>query len=196
MPPEHPPRSGDASPASAARLLLPSLRGFTLPAGFVRLINFGLVGGLAFIVDIGVYNLLRATILDDKPIGAKVLSVAVATLVAWIGNRQLTFRRERSRPAMREAFLFGVMNVLGLAIAAGCLFVSHYVLGFTSQLADNIAGNGVGLVLGMIFRFLAYRYIVFRPGPVDAAAADLTDPAFISPARAPSPLATSLPTPP
>lgn len=218
MPPEHSPRSGDAFPASSLRLPPTAPRTFTLPTRIARLINFGLVGGLAFVVDIGVYNLLRITILDDKPIGAKIVSVAVATLVAWIGNRHLTFRQERSRPAIREAFLFGIMNVIGLAIAAGCLFVSHYLLGFTSQLADNIAGNGVGLVLGMIFRFLAYRYIVFRPEKVATPAAppDLALPAPTSPAptlptstrpslTSPAPirsapphsrLAASLPTPP
>ncbi len=158
MPPEHPPLSGDVHPASPPR----SIRRFPLPAGVLRLLNFGAVGGIAFVVDIGIYNLLRATLLDDKPIGAKVVSVIVATAVAWIGNRQFTFRSERSRPVLREAFLFGVMNVIGLGIAAACLFLSHYVLGFTSQLADNISGNGVGLVAGMVFRFLAYRHVVFR----------------------------------
>lgn len=153
MPPEIPPRSG----------VLPIRLSTRARSTLTSLINFGLVGGLAFVVDIGVYNLLRITVLEDKPIMAKVISVAVATLVAWIGNRQLTFRTERSRPAFREAFLFGVMNVIGLGIAALCLFVSHYLLGFTSQLADNIAGNGVGLVLGMVFRYLAYRFVVFRP---------------------------------
>lgn len=133
-----------------------------------RLVHFGMVGGLAFVVDIGIYNLLRVTVMDDKPIGAKVISVAVATLVAWLGNRQLTFRAEsstRSGSVVREGVLFAMMNIIGLLIAAGCLFVSHYLLGFTSQLADNIAGNVVGLILGMTFRFTAYRYIVFRPAP-------------------------------
>ncbi|WP_246159946.1 hypothetical protein [Microbacterium rhizomatis] len=41
--------------------------------------------------------------------------------------------------------------------------MSHYLLGFTSQLADNISGNVVGLVLGTAFRFAAYRWLVFSP---------------------------------
>jgi len=127
-----------------------------------QLAAFGLVGGTAFVVDVGVYNLLRLTLLDDKPIGAKVISVAVATIVAWLGNRALTFRQQRGRAVWKEGALFALMNVGGLGIAAGCLFVSHYVLGYTTPLADNIAGNGVGLVLGMVFRFLAYRFLVFR----------------------------------
>ena len=55
-----------------------------------------------------------------------------------------------------------LVALIGLGIAAACLFVSHYVLGFTSTLADNVAGNGVGLVLGTAFRFAAYKALVFR----------------------------------
>ena len=128
----------------------------------MQLVNFAMVGGMAFVVDIGVYNILRATILDDKPIGAKVISVAVATVASWLGNRALTFRSTRNSSVVREGMLFALMNVIGLAIAAACLYVSHYLLGFTSQLADNVAGNGIGLILGMAFRFFAYRFIVFR----------------------------------
>lgn len=131
-----------------------------------ELVSFGAVGGVSFLVDLGVYNLLRATVLADSPVGAKVVSVAVATLVAWLGNRFLTFRAQRSTASRgataREGALFVVSNLIGLGIAAGCLFVSHYLLGFTSTLADNVAGNGVGLVLGTAFRFVAYKAVVFR----------------------------------
>ncbi|SDQ60033.1 Putative flippase GtrA (transmembrane translocase of bactoprenol-linked glucose) [Microbacterium sp. cf332] len=153
-PPRTAPRTG-TDPAAQPR-----------PAGsrlIGQLASFGLVGGLAFIVDLVVYNTVRATVLQDSPIWSKVVSVAVATAFAWLGNRYLTFRRDRSPHAVREGILFAVVNVVGLLIAAGCLFVSHYVLGFTSQLADNISGNGVGLVLGTAFRFAAYRWLVFSP---------------------------------
>lgn len=128
-----------------------------------QLASFGAIGGLAFVVDIGAYNVLRASVLDQSPIWAKVVSVAIATLVAWLGNRYVTFRRERSDRAVREGLLFALVNIGGLLIAAACLFVSHYLFGFTSQLADNIAGNGVGLVLGTAFRFATYRWLVFSP---------------------------------
>lgn len=150
-----------------------------------QLAAFGLVGGTAFVVDVGVYNLLRLTLLDDKPIGAKVISVAVATIVAWLGNRALTFRQQRGRALWKEGALFALMNVGGLGIAAACLFVSHYVLGYTSPLADNIAGNGVGLVLGMVFRFIAYRYLVFR-SPAEPSTVQ-------SEVSTPAPTATSAP---
>jgi putative flippase GtrA len=132
-------------------------------ATIASLATFGGVGAVAFVVDIGVYNLLRATVLEGSPIWSKVASVAAATVVAWIGNRLLTFRQTRSPHIVREAALFAAMNVGGLLISAACLFTSHYVLGFTSQLADNISGNVVGLILGTAFRYVGYRYLVFRP---------------------------------
>ena len=72
------------------------------------------------------------------------------------------------------------MNGAAMGIALLCLGVSHYVLGFTSPLADNIAANVVGLVLGTAFRFYAYRTWVFTEiagdGPVDAVSAVVVDP--------------------
>jgi putative flippase GtrA len=153
-------------------------------ATIASLASFGGVGAIAFVVDVGVYNLLRATVLDGSPIWSKVVSVAVATAVAWVGNRFLTFRGSRGGGIVREAALFAAMNVGGLLIAAACLFVSHYVLGFTSQLADNISGNGVGLVLGTAFRYVGYRFVVFRPEPARQTVSTASTPAsapFTSP---------------
>lgn len=131
---------------------------------FTQLLAFGSVGLIAFVIDLSVYNILRGTIMQDQPIGAKVASAAVSIVASWIGNRVFTFRATRSTSVFREGVLFVLMNLIGLGIAALCLFVSHYVLGYTSQLADNIAGNGVGLVLGTAFRFIAYRTVVFGSG--------------------------------
>lgn len=127
-----------------------------------ELATFGAVGLVAFVVDVGGYNLLRATVMTEQVVWAKVVSVSVATVVAWIGHRRLTFRERNGSPAPREFVLFVLANGGGLLIAAGCLYVSHYILGFTTPLADNIAGNVVGLGLGTLFRYLAYRFLVFQ----------------------------------
>lgn len=127
-----------------------------------QLATFGGVGLLAFVVDVGGYNLLRATVMPDHVIWAKVVSVSIATGVAWLGHRYLTFRSTRRPAVAKELALFVLANGGGLLIAAGCLFVSHYVFGFTSALADNISGNVIGLVLGTLFRYFTYRFLVFR----------------------------------
>lgn len=131
---------------------------------FYELLRFGSVGGVAFLVDVGLFNLLRfgpGELLLDKPLTAKVISVAIATLVSWLGNRYWTFAERRTENRLRELIGFAVVNVGGLLIALACLWFSHYILGYTSALADNISGNVIGLLLGMIFRYFAYRHLVF-----------------------------------
>jgi putative flippase GtrA len=135
--------------------------------------KFGVVGLVALVVDVGLFNLLRFAggegPMYDKPLTAKVISVIVATTVAYIGNRFWTFRDRARTSYGREYLLFFVLNGVGLAISVGCLWLSHYVLGLTSALADNISANVIGLALGTLFRFWSYRRWVF---PEDVEAAD------------------------
>jgi putative flippase GtrA len=58
-------------------------------------------------------------------------------------------------------FEFAAVSVAGLGISLVCGFVSHYLLGLNNLVADNIAVNVIGLILGTIFRFVLYRYWVF-----------------------------------
>jgi putative flippase GtrA len=128
-------------------------------------IRFGLVGAICFVVDVGMFNFFRVG-LDLGPLTSKTLSVVIATTVSYVANRQWTFaHRERSGVA-REYALFFVLNGIGLGIALVCLGLSHYLFGFTSALADNIAANLVGLGLGTLFRFWSYRRWVFLAPPV------------------------------
>jgi putative flippase GtrA len=139
-----------------------------------ELMKFGVVGGFAFVVDIGVFNLLlHAT---DKPLTSKTISAVVATTVSYAGNRSWTFRRRSKSTVRREYALFFFLNAVGLLIALTCLWISHYLLGFTSTLADNIAANVVGLGLGTAFRFWSYRRWVF-PELLPEAAAEGSRPA-------------------
>ncbi|MCU1431102.1 MAG: polysaccharide synthesis protein GtrA [Actinotalea sp.] len=126
--------------------------------------RFGSVGAVAYVVDVGLFNLLRfgpGEVLGHKPLTAKVIAVAVAMLVSWLGNRYWTFAGRRTAHPVRELVAFTLVNGLGMAAAVGCLAFSHYVLGLTSPLADNISANVVGLALGTAIRYAAYRSVVF-----------------------------------
>lgn len=127
--------------------------------------KFGVIGLAAYVIDLTVFNLLRFAggegPLFDKPLTAKVISVLVATTFAYFGNRHWTFR-ERTRSSFRREYtLFFVFNAVGMVISLSCLWISHYLLGFESALADNISANVIGLVLGTIFRFWGYHNWVF-----------------------------------
>ena len=133
-----------------------------------------MVGAISFLVDLALFNLCLLWI-GFGPLTSKTISVTVAATLAFAGNRYWTWRHRKTSGLAREYFLYFVFNAVGLLIALLCLGGSHYILGsiwpvFQSPFADNISGNGVGLVLGTLFRFYSYRRWVFLPPdapPVD-----------------------------
>lgn len=129
-------------------------------------LKFGVVGLVGWFVDVGVFNLLRTDALGiggffAGPLGAKIISVTIATLVTWTGNRYWTFRVHRRENMVLELLEFSAIAIVGMGISLFCLWISHYVLGFTSLLADNISANVVGLAIATAFRFLMYRFWVY-----------------------------------
>ncbi len=135
---------------------------------FAQLARFGVVGIIGFVIDVGVFNVLRATVLEpsvihEGPFIAKVISTCLAIVANYVGNRYWTFSANKRDQVVREGVEFVVVSLGGMLITLACLFVSHYLLGFTSVLADNIAGNVIGLALGTVFRFAFYRSWVFHP---------------------------------
>ncbi|MGN6325336.1 GtrA family protein [Pseudolysinimonas sp.] len=130
------------------------------------------VGGVGFLVDVGVFNALRATALSPAHVAngelwAKAISVSLAILVNWIGNRTIAFRRERRtgprHVVLREAVEFFAASLIGSAVSLICLAVSHDLLGLRTTADDNISANVIGLGLGTVLRFALYRLWVFRP---------------------------------
>lgn len=144
-----------------------------------EMLKFGTVGVVAFVVDLGGYNLLvfgphllgtlgegqSAGALHDMPLTARIISASAGTFVAWLGNRFWTFRHRRQRPAAHELALFVAFNLAAMVIAVACLSVSRYVLDLHSPLADNVA-NIIGIGFGALFRFWAYRQFVFAGVPL------------------------------
>ncbi|MFQ9337283.1 MAG: GtrA family protein [Varibaculum sp.] len=131
------------------------------PGRLTRIIKFCLVGGMNYLVDVSVFNLLMVSWLASHPLTSKILAAAVATVFSWVVNRQWTFRSQRTDSRLQEFIGFAVVNVLGMVPAVICLGVSHYLLGLTSLLADNISANIIGLILGTILRFFLYEHLIF-----------------------------------
>ncbi|WP_239075278.1 GtrA family protein [Planosporangium flavigriseum] len=149
-----------ATPAHGLRGLLARFRGLVHELG-----KFGIVGGLTYVLDTTLLKLALSA--DVNPFLAKTLSTAVAATVAFLGNRYWTWRDRPRSGLHREYSLYFLFNIVGLGIGLACLGVSHYLLGrvwpvFTTELADIISANVVGMAGGTLFRFWSYRRFVFR----------------------------------
>ncbi len=131
----------------------------------IRITKFGIVGLVGLVADVGTFNLLRYAggrgALYDQPLTAKVISTALGIVVAWLGHRFWTFSEQRRATIRREFVYFVGVYLIGLGITLGTLAISHYVLDLRTALADNLAGNVVGLGLAMVFRYWAMHKHVF-----------------------------------
>jgi putative flippase GtrA len=137
--------------------------------------KFGTVGAITYVVDTLIFNLCLS------PFGsfwAKAASTTVAATLAFIGNRFWTWRDRERSGLHREYLLYFTFNVIGLAIALACLWLSHDLLGqfwpeiFRTRLADNVSAQLVGTALGTLFRFWAYRRYVFTQVSSDLPGTD------------------------
>jgi putative flippase GtrA len=123
--------------------------------------RFGVVGGASFVLDFAVFNVLLFTVLSQQPVAAKAIATSVGATFSYFLNRHWTWDHRARSGVHRELPLFLLLSAVGLLITEVCLVVSHYGFGFTSRLADNVAANGVGLVLATTWRFLSYKKWVF-----------------------------------
>lgn len=94
----------------------------------IEVLKFGTVGGAAFIVNSVTVWVLMMTIMSESHTKAKVVASIVATIFSWLMNRLWTFRDSRSENWKREAVEFGLVNLLGILVEAGCVAFSTYVL--------------------------------------------------------------------
>ena len=166
---------------AAVYRLPPTLREFVLTHR--ELVKFGVVGGTTFVVDTLLFFSLKWTVLDGKPVTAKIIATLLATVLSYILNREWSFRTRGGRETPHEAVLFFLVSGIGLVINSAPLWVSSYVFDlrvpdvspFTENIADFVSAQLVGTVLAMAFRWWAFRRFVF-PDDEAAVAAALGDP--------------------
>ncbi len=140
-----------------------------LPEKHRELAKFLVVGGASWAVDTGIFVGLTHTFLPGNPISSKIISGAVSTVFSYVLNREWSFSHRGGRERRHEAALFFLVNGIALALSAIPLAISRYVLQinihhyaqFTVSVADFISAQVIGIIIGMAFRFWAYRRWVF-----------------------------------
>jgi putative flippase GtrA len=134
-----------------------------------ELVKFALVGGITYVIDIVLFTLLKTTVLEPKPVTAKIVAVLIATIVSYVLNREWSFRTRGGRERPYEAALFFLICGVGLVINAAPLYASRYVFDLqvphvgmlVQEAADFASANVIGTLLAMAFRWWAFRKYVF-----------------------------------
>ncbi len=165
--------SGESTAAVAADAPAPRSLAERLRTGLRQSAAFLVVGVVGFLVDAGTYNLLvfdlgaggGEGLMHDVPLPAKIIAIAVATVVTYFGNKWWTFSHKQSGSPAREYLLYAVINVIAIGLQLGCLGFSRYILDLATPLADNISGTLVGQIVAVVFRYWAYDKFVFTGEP-------------------------------
>jgi putative flippase GtrA len=142
-----------------------------------ELIKFAIVGGSTFIIDSGIFYTLKLTILEPKPVTAKIIAGVVAVIASYILNREWSFRDRGGRERHHEALLFFGFSAVGVLLSMAPLWFSSYVLQLrvptvsltVENIADFVSAYVIGNLLQMGFRFWAFKRWVF-PDELDAGA--------------------------
>ena len=116
---------------------------------------FGVVGGVCFLIDVGLFQLLYAHV-GLGAVTSKFLATAVSMTVAYLGHRYWSFSH-RSRPGLRQEYVrFTAINVSTLLLGLGVVAFVRYGLDQESALVLQAANVG-SIALGTVIRFLSYR---------------------------------------
>jgi putative flippase GtrA len=134
-----------------------------------ELIKFAIVGATTFVIDSTIFYTLKLTILEPKPVTAKVIAGIVAVIASYILNREWSFRDRGGRERHHEALLFFGVSGVGVLLSMGPLWFSRYVLHMQvphvslalENVADFLSAYLIGNLLQMAFRFWAFRRWVF-----------------------------------
>lgn len=148
-------------------------------------IKFAIVGGTTFVFDLAIFYVLKLSVMEDKPVTAKVISGIAAMALSYYLNRQWSFRKRGGRGVSTEAVLFFVVSGIGVVLAFIPLWISSYVFHLRTpdvsltveNIADFVSAFIIGNLLQMAFRFWALRRWVFPVAANEAAEFERTHPA-------------------
>ena len=136
---------------------------------FLQIGKFALVGGINFLLDLGVLNLfIFLTSIASGPFYSvfKGASFVVAVINSYLLNKFWTFSDQRQNKKVTKEFLsFIVVSLIGLFINnIVASFLVNYI-GPQAGLSENlwaIIGAIVAAFVGMFWNFVGYKFVVFR----------------------------------
>jgi len=103
---------------------------------FEKLILYGMIGGVAMLMDVGLFWLLTANT-DLAALLANAISVGVATVYSFVMNAFFNFRTKTG--LWRRFFLFSGVSAFGYLVSSLMLFVLSNVMGWDEVFVKNLS---------------------------------------------------------
>lgn len=133
-----------------------------------QIAKFVLVGGLNFLIDMGVLNFLvfyTGTAVGFTQSGFKAISFSAAVINSYFWNKFWTFKRESAESAGKEFLQFIIVSVIGFGINLGVDYaIVNMMAPFAGIGAKTWAQIGalVAAIIALFWNFLGYKFIVFK----------------------------------
>ncbi|WP_370247721.1 GtrA family protein [Nocardioides sp.] len=143
-----------------------------------EVLRFFVVAQAATWVSFVLFNMLVHGLFLDRPpmpdqaILGYVVANSVGMVISYHGASRFVFPHRPPVQADGGWSAYIAINLAAMVLPLGCLAISRHVLGLDSALADNVAGNGIGLVLAFVARFYLFRRFVFRRPALPQAATE------------------------
>jgi putative flippase GtrA len=134
-----------------------------------ELSGFGVVGAVAFLVDLGLFQVLYTRAGLDAVL-AKLIATLVSMAVAYVGHRYWSFSHRAGPGVRREFMLFGLVNGGTLGLSLTMVALTRHHLQLDSALVLQLV-NVASIAIGTAIRFVCYRRWVFSGTGRDPARA-------------------------
>lgn len=130
--------------------------------GVRRPVRFAIVGLLNTAVDLGLFGLLSAC--GVEILLANLVSTSAGLATSWVGNRRFVFRPDGAYWSTLTKFV--LVTGTGLWVVQPLLLVG--VAHALERLGDGLLWSAflpklVAIAAGVLWNYVAYSHIVFRP---------------------------------
>ncbi|GGB70399.1 hypothetical protein GCM10011503_18840 [Henriciella pelagia] len=123
--------------------------------GLSRLVRFGLIGGLGFIVDAGLLALLIQS--GSDPFLARLVSILAAMVVTWRLNRSLTFGASADGQVREAGRYFTI--AIGVAILNYAIYSAILLM---LPACPPVLATAIATAICTIASFFGYGRFAFR----------------------------------
>lgn len=118
---------------------------------FQQIFKFGIVGGIATIIDIAVYYVL-VTFLNINPLLGNILSFSVSVIYNYTASVKWVFHVNEAKSKKKMFVEFMVFSIIGLLLTELLLWVGIDILGQNKMLVKIVA-----TAIVMVFNFITRK---------------------------------------